>query len=256
MRFKIDELNDRAKSSRFVDNKYYSAINQAIQLIVNDRIDNIKQKKKYSLESVQRVRDELYTLIVPGTVIIPIADVLLFPVNYYHYLYLECLIDGVTSFAKPTDYNSMGPLLDNSWKKPSPIKPYYIEVNNGLKVKYGIGTFTSGMLDYLKIPNVVSIGNEGHKLTNTSPALALGTSYYVYDEAVHNGITYYDGQLFVATASSVLTSGTVILASNVINCDLPILIQNEVIRMASAIMNGTIEDYQKKTDLKNDNQFS
>lgn len=256
MRLKIDELNDRVKSPRFVDNKYYSAINQAIELTINDRIENIKIDKKYSLQSIQRIRDELYTLVKTGTIIIPIADVLPFPADYYYFLYLECTINGSVNYARPTDYNKIGPLKSNSFKYPSAVKPYYNEVGNGLKIDYGSGTFTIGVLDYIKLPNTVSIGNEGNKITSAGPTLNLGSNYYVYDEAVHNGITYYDGELFIATATSLLTSGTVIESINVVNCDLPELLQNEIIRMASAIMNGTVEDYSKKQDLKNDNQFS
>lgn len=257
MRLRIDELNDRVKSPRFTDDKYYSAINQAIQMTINDRIDNIKDKKRYSVQSIQRVRDELYTLIIAGTAIVPVSDIIAYPANYYHYLQLNCVIGGVTSYARPTDYNRVGPLLDNSWKKPSDTKPYYIEVGTGLKVLHGTGTFTSGILDYIKIPNTVSIGNAGQKLTSASGNLATTTNYYVYDECVHNGVTYYDGALFTTSGvAAALTSGTVILASNVVNCDLPEILQNEVVRLASAIMNGTVEDYQKKQDLKNDNEFS
>ena len=42
---------------------------------------------------------------------------------------------------------------------------YYNEVSNGLKIDYGSGTFTIGVLDYIKLPNSVSIGNEGNKIT-------------------------------------------------------------------------------------------
>lgn len=257
MRMRIDELNDRTKSPRFTDDKYYSAINQAIQMVINDRIENIKQKKKYSVQSVQRVRDELYTLIITNVPIAPASDILAYPTDYYYYLYLDCVIDGVTSYAKPTTYNKIGPLKLNSFKKPSDVKPYYNETSTGLRVLHGSGTFTSGILDYIKMPNIVSIGNAGNKLTSASGVLSVLTTYYVYDECVYSGVTYYDGTTFTTPAfATALTSGTVIAAANVVNCDLPEILQNEVIRMASAIMNGTIEDYNKKQDLKSDIQYS
>ena len=74
LRERIDELIDRTKSARFTDKQYYNAINGAITKIVKDRIAPIRVPRKYSVQSAQRVRDELYTLI-PAPLTGSIADV-------------------------------------------------------------------------------------------------------------------------------------------------------------------------------------
>lgn len=255
MRLEMDRLNDRVKSPRYQDDSYYSAINQAISLTCNDRIDNIKQRKPYSLQSIQRVRDELYTLIAPTVTLIPVADVITFPADYYYHLYVECTIDGKVNYAIPTDYNKIGPIKQSSLRKPSDDKPYFNEVGTGLKISHGSGTFTSATFDYLKKPARVSIGNEGNKISAGASVLTPGSTYYVYDIAVHAGVTYYEGETFVATLIT-LTSGTVIASVNVTNCDLPDLLQDEVIRLATAILTGTTENFAKKQALQKDNEIS
>jgi hypothetical protein len=249
-KIEIDRLNDRVNSPRFPDEQYFAAINQAIEMILNDRIDNIKNPKKYSLQSVQRIREELYTLI-KNSAVMPVANVLAFPIDYRYYLYLECTIDGVVQYFKPTTYNEIGPLQINPFRKPKPRTPYFNEVSTGLKLLCGAGVITTSSFDYLKTPNKVSIGYENNKIL-AAGTLVAATTYYVFEEAVYSGTTYYEGQTITGTGA-VLTSGVVIPTSVVVNCDLPNHLQPEINRMASAIMQGTIEDYMKKQQLELDN---
>lgn len=248
----ISKLNDRVRSARFNDDQYMSAINQAIELILNDRIDNIKNPKRYSLQSIQRVREELYTL-VKNVTIVPVSNIVAFPADYRYYLYLECTIDGESNYARPTNYNEIGPLKQNPFRKPSGEKPYFNDVATGLFIHHTGTIFSSASLDYLKIPNVVSIGYENNKVATGT--LTNGTSYYVYEEGVYAGTTYYEGQTVVGTGAA-LTSGIYIPVSVCTSCDLPEHLQKEINRMASAIMQGTIEDYMKKQQLEIDNQKS
>jgi len=82
--------------------------------------------------------------------------------------------------------------------------------------------------------------------------LQNGVVYIAYEDSVHNGVTYVSGTIFSAM-STTLTSGMVIPNSVIVNCNLPEKIHQEVMRTASQIMNGSIEDYSKKQDLKTDN---
>lgn len=244
LRDRIDFYNDRYKSPRFADSNYMDAINSAINMLFKDKTDNKKVFRRYSFQSNEQVRRELYTLIKTAT-IVPTGDVVVYPADFYYFGEMNTTVDGVSNYSKPTNFNELGPLLDNPFKKPSASKTYYIENSTGLKVYYGSGTsFTSASLTYLKVPNTVSIGTESNKITAGNPVLTIGLTYIVYADAVHNGVTYYSGQTFAATATS-LTSGTVILYSLVTNCDLPDNVHDEVCKMASEIMNGTIEDYNK-----------
>jgi hypothetical protein len=250
----ISILNDREGSARFLDEQYMYAINAAIGMIIDDRTDNIKKPKRYSFESVQRVRDELYTLVPPTVSIAPVGNILAYPADYNHFLKLQCTIDGVTKYSRPTNYNESGPLLENPWKKPSNTKTYFEQNVSGFNILRGAtGTFTAGLLDYIKIPDTVSIGNDSNKINPGASVLVPGQVYVAYEDAVHAGATYVVGTVFTASVVS-LTSGIVILNSVVVNCNLPVKLHEEVNRLASAIMNGTIEDLSKKQDLMNDNQ--
>ena len=46
-------LNDRESSARFLDEQYMKAINSAANMILEDRLDNIKKPKKYSHRVLQ-----------------------------------------------------------------------------------------------------------------------------------------------------------------------------------------------------------
>jgi hypothetical protein len=218
----ISILNDRESSARFLDEQYMYAINSAIGMTIDDRIDNIKKPKRYSFESVQRVRDELYTLVPPTLSITPTGNTLAYPSDYNHFLKLQCTIDGVTLYSRPTNYNESGPLLENPWKKPSNTKTYFDQNESGFTILRGAtGSFTTGLLDYIKIPDTVSIGQESDKITAGALVLTAGVSYIVYEDAVHVGATYVTGTVFTASATS-LTSGIVIPNSVIVNCNLPV----------------------------------
>jgi len=246
-------FNDREQSARFPDESYIKAINSAIIKVVEDRLDNIKSPKKYSFESVQRVRDELYTLVPPTLTIVPVGDTIPYPADYNYFLKLECTIDGETHYSKPTSYGESGTLSENPFKAPSAVKTYFDQNVNGFYVYRGGTSFTAGLLDYIKHPDAVSVGNESNQIVAGASVLTIGTTYIVYEDAVHNGVSYVMGDTFVAV-SVILTSGIVILNSLMVSCDLPKKIHEEVCRVASAIMNGSVSDFEKTMALKIDNK--
>ncbi len=256
MREAIDKLIDRTKSPRFNDNNYYEAINQSIKLILNDRVENIKKHKRYSVQSSQRLRNELYTLVPPTVTITPTGNVVAFPPDYFYLLAMQNTVNGDTNVCWPTDFNESGLLERNPFKRPKSYKTYYQENNAGWVISLPLNaTFSASLVDYIKLPKTVYIGTDSNKIFAGAGVLTTTSVYIVYDEVVHNGVTYYEGQTFTA-ANTNLTSGTVILNSIIVNCDLPIILHDEIIRGAGAIMNGTVEDWQKEMDLKNQNKES
>lgn len=245
----IDLYNDRYKSARFADSNYMDAINASINSVFKDRTDNKKIFRRYSFQSSELTRRELYTLIKTATVV-PTGDNIVYPADFYYLGDLNVTINGTQTYARPTNFNELGPLQENPFRKPSPSKPYFIENATGLKVYYGSGTFSTSSITYLKTPNTVSIGTEGQKINPGASVLSIGQVYMVYSPtAVHNGTTYYVGQTFTAV-SAILTSGIVILNSNVTNCDLPTNMHDEICKMAAELMQGTIEDYNKSAFLQ------
>ena len=246
-------LNDRQRSARFTDSQYMKAINSAISLILEDRLFNIKTQKSYSFESVQRVRDELYTLIPPTVVSVPVNNIVATPADYNYYLRLVCTIDGVDQIARATSYNEYPLLNINPFEKPKTTRPYYDQNSLGFNVVFGdTGSFTKAALDYVKNPAIVSIGKETDKI-GSGVTLTIGVSYIVYEEAISDGVTYVEGDIFTAT-SATLDSGIVIATAVIVNCDFPVKLHEEVARTASQIMSGSISDYEKKQSLIQDNQ--
>ncbi len=253
MREAIDKLIDRVKSPRFTDNRYYEAINQAIKIILDDRVEPLKVKKDYSVQSTTRLRNELKTLIPPTVTGTIVGNLVSFPADYYYLLAMRNTVNGIKADCKPTTYNEVGTLSRNPFKRPVSDETYYNENNAGWKIELPANaSFTVCELDYIKKPAIVSIGNENNKIDD-SGVLAIASNYTVYDEAVHNGTTYYEGSTFVAS-TPVLTSGTVILTSLITNSDMPEYLHEEIIRLAGHIMEDTVENYNKGQVLLNDNQ--
>lgn len=250
MRTFIDSLIDRVNSPRFLDQEYYEAINSATVMIFEDRVDNIKIKKPYSFESVQRVRDELYTLIknVSG---LPVGGIIPYPSDYNYAIDVEFTIGTTTQSARPMSYNELGLIQRNPFKQLSPEMTYYIEQSSGLDAKFAGGTFSAYSLWYLKNPTIVTIGKESDKLT-TGSVLASLTSYIVYDQAVYSSVTYYAGETIVGTGAT-LTSGIVIPLSVVVNSDMPEKLHPEICRLAGSILSSDVDNYNKKQSLLQDN---
>lgn len=245
---RVSRLIDRAKSPRHDDVDYIDSINTAIWRIVKDRTAPIRINRSYSYEAAQRIKDELYTIVPPPATGAPVSDLVAVPNDYYYYLLLYITIDGVEQFCKPTTYNEIGPLFDDPFAKPTTVKPYFTQQSNGFRLHKGTsGAFGNYRLYYIKRPAVVSIGQEKNKIDSTG-SLSIGVTYYVYEQAVHNSITYYPGDTFVA-ANTTLSSGIVISAAFVVNCDLPDNMHDEICALAASLLSGQVEDFGKKQSL-------
>lgn len=250
MRTFIDSLIDRVNSPRYLDQEYYEAINSATVMIFEDRVDNVKIKKGYSFESVQRLRDELYTLIKQATGI-PIANIIPYPTDYNYSILVEPTVSGVTVSARPITYNESGLIQRNPFKQPSEDLTFYLEQSNGIGIKFGTGTFSAYSLWYLKNPSLVSIGTQSNKIFAAGVLTNL-VSYIVYEQAVYSGTTYYPGDIFNGTGAA-LTSGIVIPRSVTTDSDMPEKIHPEICRLAAAVLAGDVESYNKKQSLLQDN---
>jgi len=179
-----------------------------------------------------------------------------FPADYYYLLDLVLTVDGETNVCRPLSYNEVGLFDRNPFKKARNYKTYFNETSTGWQIQIPAGSTITGIdLNYLKIPDKVSIGNEDDKISTGAAVLTLGNTYYVYDEAVHATNTYYEGETFVAV-NTALNSGIVINATNIINSDMPETLQDEIERLAAAILDGTVQDFTGSQLLKADNQES
>ena len=247
---RVGELCDIVKTTRRSDREYMNVLNEATELVVSKRIDPIKTKERYSVQSVQRVRDELYTLIPAPATGSPSSDVVPFPANYKSYLLLYVNVGSNKVYCQPVSYNAEGDFQQDPFGKPSDEELYYNERATGLRVFHGSTALGTYELWYIKNPNVISIGEERDKIV-AGGTLTTSVVYYAYDESVYAGTTYYPGEAITGTGAA-LTSGTVIINTKIISSELPSALQDEVCNVAAAILAGTMEDYNKKQSLSQD----
>ena len=245
---KIDFTGNPRHASR----DYDKAINEAIEQIVNDRYDNIKKQlaKQYSVESIQRVRDELYTLIVSAT-ITPAADIAAYPAaTYKHLLMMSALINTVARPVRARTYDEYQELILNSFAAPDEENPIFLQESTGFKLYYGSGnTLGDVTLYYMKHPAVVNRGLPDEEISSGTGVISSGVDYIVTTDAtIHNSITYYIGEIFTS-ADTNLAAGSVVLRSLTTDCYLPDTAHKEVIDEAATIMEGWVDDYPSKQSL-------
>jgi len=261
MRERIDQYVDRTRTARHEDISYYNAINAAINMILKDRLEPIRLRRKYSVQRTQRIRDELYTLVSTTTPTLMVANNLVpFPADYYYFLQLDITISSVIYSASITSYNELGPLKENPFMKPSAVKPYFVETATDLRVYWDDSGLLTYELIYIKQPALVSIGEERDKIS-TVVALTAATVYYVYEDATYaatvttgtgavvtSGQVLAAGETFTATGANLLT-GIVINTAKVVNSDFPVNMHEEICKQAAEIMEGTVEQFAKKQAL-------
>lgn len=245
---RVDSYNDRSKSPRFLDTTFINCLNAAITQTFENRTQSLKENTKYDLQSNEQVQRELYTLIKTAT-IVPAGDLVIYPNDYRYFGSLFTTVDGIRTYARPLEFSMEGPIEEDSFRKPKPSKTYYMELANAFKIKHNGTSFTSADFNYLKYPNVVSIGQESNKIFGGG-TLTINTVYIVYDDAVHNGVSYVAGATFNSLLVTPLTSGTVIQLSVIVDTDMPENIQDELCRITSELMQETIEDYNKEQTME------
>jgi len=252
---RIDYYNDFTRSARYSYAQYGEAVNGVILTYIDEQLGFGVGEGKNSFEYVQKIRDRLYTLIKDTTPTITngativgrygtfIPSHVVYPGDYQNFVALYVTIDGYTSYVRPTDYGRIGPLLDNSFMKPTNKKVYYIEDASGITLYRGVGgTFSTVNFTYLKAPAVFSLGSENDWIT-AGGAITSGLTYIAVDDSVQDGNIYLSGTEFVASAPTALTSGKVILASNTTPCDLPEQTHDTICKMISSLMLGVTSNF-------------
>jgi hypothetical protein len=218
---------------------------------------DVELKNVYGFQRFQQIRDNLFTLIKVATPTITVSTTIngrygTFIVNHFNnptdYRELVCmqtLLGGYTDYARPTEYNEIGPLLNDSFRKPSNTQMYYNEDATGYLIYRGdTGTLTSVTFTYVKEPATYSLGTEAQLINLGAGVLSIGQVYIATETSVHNSITYLPGAEFTAVNAN-LTSGQVILKSNTTACDLPEKVQNEIAKITAQILSGVVSDYNR-----------
>jgi len=228
---RIEFYIDLSRSPRFNFQDYNMAFNDSMYEYISQQVGLSDQRNPQSVQLIQRIRDNLYTLIktnnptpTDGTTVVgqyysskPTS--LPIPSDYDTFLLLQYTISSVTYYARPTTFNELGPLIDDSFNHPTNSMAYFNETTSALTLWRGTaGTVSSALLTYIKTPNVFSIGQDNQII---SPSVLATGSYYALETCVFNSVTYYMGQIITGNNVLALTSGTVILVSNTTACELP-----------------------------------
>lgn len=251
MHVDIDRQIDFVNNPRFPSRDYDRAINLSIDEIINDRYDNIKRVKQYSFDSIQRVKDELRTLVTTDT-IVPAGDVIALPAGYKHALLLLVTLDGVQLAARAISFDELNGILNNIYTQPDADSPVFTEDENGLTVYHGTSTFSTSDLTYLKEPARVTRGKARDEINAGTGVLTSAQDYIVIeDSTVHNSVSYERGEVFTA-ANNDLDSGKVVLRSNTIDTDLPDTLHKEIVEKAAARMEGWVDEFNSKQSLEFD----
>ena len=253
---RIEFYLDATRNARYGRLEKSGAVNDAIKKFIDDRFGDKENKNPYSFEFTQVVRDELFTLIKQGTpTVTNLANRtndyytigisrITNPTDYYDLISWDTTIDGIQTFARPTIYNELGPLLEDSLKYPTNKRTYYLEDATGYRFYKGTtGTLTVN-IEYVKTPATFSMGTD-NQLISPGNNLIFGLDYIAVEESVNNLITYQPGQLFTAGAIN-LVSGQVILASNTTTTDLPNKVHEIIAKMAADILSGVVSDYTRE----------
>jgi hypothetical protein len=253
---RADFYMDNTRGARYFFADYDKAFNDAIENYIVKTLGTEKQRDPENFQWNQAIRDSLYTLlknaspsITNGTVITnryysATPSHINYPTDYRSFVSLNVLIDSYTDYSRPTTYNEIGPLLKDSFRHPTNKKTYYNEDATGHTIWRGVGgTFTSATLEYIKIPNTFTVGNESQLISPGGAVLVNGLSYIALEISVQNASTYQIGDQFTAIGTA-LTSGIVILASNTVAIDLPSPVHEEICKMAAEIMLLATANYQ------------
>lgn len=243
-------------TSRFYNIEINKAVNDAIMKKIDSITDTVNSNQLTGIDRIQKYRDELFTLIKSATPSAPTGPTTIttiegdfniyhynFPVDYQTYDRMSLLINGVTTYARDTTSNKIGPLLDSSFLKPQKKKAYFLEDSTGLLLySSSVDLITSATLTYIKQPAEFKMGLESQYIDAGAGVLVNATAYIATEESVHNGVTYQPGDEFTSVNTN-LTSGQVVLAANTTPIELPEKCHDQIAKMAAEILLGTVSAF-------------
>jgi hypothetical protein len=231
---------DRQRSNRYKRFTLVDGLNVAVDAFIKGRYDNIKLIVPYSFERVERVREELATLVTGPTFIAPAGANILVPGDFQYEILMYATINGIRTLSQTKTY-SESDLSDNAFTEPSDSYPIHRRTSTGYNFEWGGGTFTQAELWYLKQQRILVF--EDAKISAGAVVLINGQSYYVNNLTItQNGTPYFAGQTFVAVGTAFVGPGTVSLY---VDTDMPLTSQEEIAKKAADTIAGISENYRK-----------
>lgn len=242
----VELLLDKVKAKRFDNSEVARALNFGVDYVLRDRIDNIKLRRDYSVQSAQRVRDELYPIVKAPATIVPSSNLVALPADYMMALIVKVTTGSDVYYAKPITYEELADIDTDDFAVPTSEFPKYAEDEGGIRLYTGSTNASSVDLTYIHEPAPMVISDDN----TASGSLVNGTRYAVDSGTVtYDGSDYAETEDFVATATTTFSGGTVI---EIVNTELPQILYDEIIYKAAAILEGTMEDLNKNNLLENE----
>ena len=255
---------DSVRSPRFPHATVNQAINTAIHTIVNDRYDAIrKADREGTFQVSQRLRDEIYTLVYPGTVT-PVLGTKRFDIktaypDYWLLASMKVTISGKEINTIPLTYDEQNVIENNPFARPSieyPERIYRIEAYDGVTINHGaLGNLTAGNIYYIKEPVLVNLGtvNSSGTFSNGDQIICYmdgQIGYYDGGGNLYNTVTLLEGEeLTIDTPGGYAGILTGIYVTGFTNCDLPSMLHEEICKEAAKVLSGTVENYDRVKDL-------
>lgn len=256
----IGLYTDRTKSARYFFQEINKAVNDAIMKKIDSITDSDNPNKITGIDRIQVFRDSLYTLIKSATPAAPTGPSTIttiegdfnlyhynFPTDYQTYDRMSLVVGGVTTYARDTTSNEIGPLLECSFRKPQKKKVYFLEDKTGLNLySADVDTISSATLTYIKQPAEFFMGVESQLIDEGAGVLAINSDYIAVEDSVYDSVTYASGDEFTTNGVLTdLTSGQVILKSLTTTIELPEKVHDDIAKMAAEILLGPTEDFEK-----------
>lgn len=251
VRFWLDVVRSPRVDSYDIDN----ALNIAITDLVDEKYDIARMNHKGdAFELTQRVRDELYPLVVPddtdtnlvlSTNTVTKASIDALAKKYRYLLSVKIEKDSEEYPAYPLSHDRLNVIQKNPYRRSTfsePVMVYYIQNETGIEIIMPSGESPDVVfINYLKDPAIVVYGLEK---TSTYTFTVNDTCIVVTDTAVYNSVTYVLGDVITIVAGHLnLTSGTAVFGYT--NSDLPPSLHDEIAAKAAINLLITIGNIEK-----------
>ena len=234
---------DRTRSPRYTNEVISYAIQTAVDDFIKDRYDNIKDAEaRYAFETVQRVRDEIRT-VVEITLLTPTvlkqADL---PPDYMYDVGVKQLINNVWRNSTPKTLSERLGGERNMYFRSTSEYPSHEQIGSKLRCYTNTGSLTSIELYYIskyELPYIYdgTIASGVNVLTD-------GYTYHVETDAIsYNGTDYQVTDTFTASGTLTFTGAGVV--RRIIEVPLPEATHEELARRSAAILSGIVENFNR-----------
>lgn len=250
---RIDFYINLTATARFLYAEYSAAVNDVINEFKNQQLGDEIGRDPRNFDWTQQIKDNLYTLIKTATPTVAAPStttnkyysygVSTFPnpADYDSFVSLQTTVGGISTYARPINYNQILTTAENSYSHPTNEKPYFYENATGMSLLRGTSGTMTCLLTYIKVPATFSIGAESNTIT-TGGTLTNAVTYYALEVSVYATVTYQIGATITGTGAA-LVSGLVIPTSVTTAIDLPEKVQERICKMAATKMLRSIGEY-------------